>query len=142
MESLLALLSAAESKPTCCRKNFDKWWKGTWTTVKIPGKGTIYDYFVNFKTSKFTPWTDLVTDIDYDSGMPMSSLFVPTAETSSLRFFLDLMVGLKKPIMFVGGAGVGKLHKCLDTLPWACTAPCQRHFQAACKLDHLFSSSV
>ncbi|DBA86689.1 TPA: Dynein alpha chain, flagellar outer arm [Trebouxia sp. C0004] len=90
------------------RKNFDKWWKGTWTTVKIPGKGTIYDYFVNFKTSKFTPWTDLVTDIDYDSGMPMSSLFVPTAETSSLRFFLDLMVGLKKPIMFVGGAGVGK----------------------------------
>ena len=40
--------------------------------------------------------------------MPMSSLFVPTAETSSLRFFLDLMVGLKKPIMFVGGAGVGK----------------------------------
>ena len=48
-----------------------------------------------------------MTDIDYDSGMPMSSLFVPTAETSSLRFFLDLMVGLKKPIMFVGGAGVG-----------------------------------
>lgn len=90
-----------------CRKNFDKWWKGTWTTVKIPGKGTIYDYFVNFKTSKFTPWTDLVTDIDYESSMPMSSLFVPTAETSSLRFFLDLMVNLKKPIMFVGGAGVG-----------------------------------
>eukprot|EP00891_Asterochloris_glomerata_P001316 jgi/Astpho2/1316/Aster-06188 len=90
------------------RKNFDKWWKMTWTTVKIPGKGTIYDYFVNFKTGKFTPWTDLVTDIEYDSAMPMSSLFVPTAETSSLRFFLDLMVTLKKPIMFVGGAGVGK----------------------------------
>ena len=94
-----------------CRKNFDKWWKGTWTTVKIPGKGTIFDYFVNFKTSKFTPWTDLVTDIDYESSMPMSSLFVPTAETSSLRFFLDLMVNLKKPIMFVGGAGVGTFQK-------------------------------
>lgn len=60
--------------------------------------------------------------------MPMSSLFVPTAETSSLRFFLDLMVGLKKPIMFVGGAGVGKyywlwfvykdmLHDCLLMFP-------------------------
>ena len=71
-------------------------------------QGTIYDYFVNFKTGKFTPWTDLVTDIEYDSAMPMSSLFVPTAETSSLRFFLDLMVTLKKPIMFVGGAGVGE----------------------------------
>lgn len=29
-------------------------------------------------------------------------------QTSSLRFFLDLMVELRKPIMFVGGAGVGK----------------------------------
>lgn len=38
----------------------------------------------------------------------MSTVFVPTAETSSLRFFLDLMVDLRKPIMFVGGAGVGK----------------------------------
>ena len=35
-------------------------------------------------------------------------MFVPTAETSSLRFFLDMMVDLRKPIMFVGGAGVGK----------------------------------
>lgn len=95
------------------RKNFDKWWKGQWTTVKIPGKGTIYDYFINFKTGKFTPWTDLVTDIEYNSSLTMSTLFVPTAETSSLRFFLDLMVGLRKPIMFVGGAGVGE--------PWTST---------------------
>ena len=27
------------------RKNFDKYWKQTWTNVKFPGKGTIYDYF-------------------------------------------------------------------------------------------------
>ncbi len=46
--------------------------------------------------------------ITYDSSKPMSTLFVPTAETSSLRFFLDLMVAHKKPVMFVGGAGVGK----------------------------------
>ena len=79
-----------------CRKNFDKWWKSAWTTVKMPGKGTVYDYYVNFKTLKFTPWTDLVTEIDYDSSVPMSTVFVPTAETSSLRYFLDMMVGLKK----------------------------------------------
>eukprot|EP00983_Pelagomonas_calceolata_P089506 1157319-Pelagomonas_calceolata.AAC.5 len=39
---------------------------------------------------------------------PRSTVFVPTAETSSLRYFLDMMVELRKPIMFVGGAGVGK----------------------------------
>ena len=84
--------------------------------MKLPGKGTIYDYFVNFKTSKFTPWTDLVTDIEYDSAAPMSSLFVPTAETSSLRYFLDLMVNLRKPIMFVGSAGVGESQSVLHVL--------------------------
>eukprot|EP00884_Botryococcus_braunii_P010094 jgi/Botrbrau1/19086/Bobra.0077s0003.2 len=90
------------------RKNFDKWWKSTWTSVKFPGKGSVFDYYVNFKTGKFAPWTDLVTDVAYSPGVPMASVFVPTAETSSLRYFLDLMLTLRKPIMFVGGAGVGK----------------------------------
>lgn len=62
---------------------------------------------------KFAPWTDLVTDVAYDPGVPMASVFVPTAETSSLRYFLDMMISLRKPIMFVGGAGVG-------TLPASC----------------------
>lgn len=56
---------------------------------------------------KFAPWTDLVTDVAYNPGVPMASVFVPTAETSSLRYFLDMMISLRKPIMFVGGAGVG-----------------------------------
>jgi dynein heavy chain len=68
----------------------------------------VYDYFVNPKTAKFQPWVELVSDVEYNSTMPMSKMFVPTAETSSLRFFLDMMVEGHKPIMFVGGAGVGK----------------------------------
>lgn len=67
------------------------------------GKGTVYDYFVNGKTGKFQPWAELVVDVQYDSSRPMNSMFVPTAETSSLRFFLDMMVELHKPVMFVGG---------------------------------------
>jgi dynein heavy chain len=63
----------------------------------------VYDYLVNPKTGKFQPWAELVMDVHYDSAKPMSSVFVPTAETSSLRFFLDMMVDLHKPIMFVGG---------------------------------------
>jgi dynein heavy chain len=72
-------------------------------TPCLAGKGTVYDYLVNPKTGKFQPWAELVMDVQYDSGKPMSSMFVPTAETSSLRFFLDMMVDLHKPIMFVGG---------------------------------------
>jgi dynein heavy chain len=46
----------------------------------------------------------VVQDVTYSGAQAMSSVFVPTAETSSLRFFLNLMVDLHKPIMFVGGA--------------------------------------
>jgi hypothetical protein len=68
------------------------------------GKGTVYDYFVNAKTGKFQPWAEVVQEVQYTGTQAMSSIFVPTAETSSLRFFLDMMVDLHKPIMFVGGA--------------------------------------
>lgn len=123
------------------RRNFDKWWRSTWTTVKLPselwlggrvgwlidcsgtmdprsaqpqtphrtaphhppipsshpahpaGKGSVYDYYVNAKTGKFAPWAELVGDVAYDSAVqPMGSVFVPTSETSSLRYFLDMMV--------------------------------------------------
>lgn len=63
----------------------------------------MYDYFVNAKTGKFHPWAEVVQEVQYTGAQSMSSVFVPTAETSSLRFFLDLMVDLHKPIMFVGG---------------------------------------
>ena len=75
------------------RKNFDKWWRATWTAVKLPSKGSVFDYYVNAKAGKFAPWAELVVDVEYDSALtPMGSVFVPTAETSSLRYFLDVMV--------------------------------------------------
>ena len=113
------------------RRRFDKWWKGQWTAVKMPGlpalggngqqeatlcsitssiaqfywptprnysgliagKGSVYDYYVSPKTAKFAPWAELVTDVAYNSETtPMGAVFVPTPETASLRFFLDIMV--------------------------------------------------
>lgn len=69
----------------------------------------MYDCYVNAKTGKFAPWAELVADVAFDSATAqMGSVFVPTPETASLRFFLDAMVDLGRPVMFVGGAGVGK----------------------------------
>ena len=89
-------------------KMFDKWWKSTYTSVKLPSKGSVYDYYVNPKTGKFAQWGELVQEVEYNSSVPMSQVFIPTSETSSLRFFLDLLVALGRPVMYVGGAGVGK----------------------------------
>ena len=73
------------------RKDFDKWWKRTWTAVKFPSKGNVFDYYINAKTGKFAPWADLVPDVEYDSQVTsMSSVFVPTAETSSFTYFIDI----------------------------------------------------
>ena len=91
------------------RRNFNKWFKSKFTTVKFPSKGTVFDYHINFKSGKFAPWGDLVTQVDFDSSsMEMSNVFVPTAETASLTFMLNSCLGMRKPIMFVGGAGCGK----------------------------------
>ena len=39
---MLKVLPAFKSDLSICRKNFDKWWKMTWTTVKIPGKVSVH----------------------------------------------------------------------------------------------------
>lgn len=36
------------------------------------------------------------------------AVLVPTAETIRIRFFLDLLMKKKTPVMLVGGAGCGK----------------------------------
>jgi hypothetical protein len=69
-----------------------------WPPATSPGKGTVYDYYVSPKTAKFTPWAELVSDVAYNSAStPMGAVFVPTPETASLRFFLDIMVGSGAP---------------------------------------------
>lgn len=35
-------------------------------------------------------------------------MLVPTAETIRIRYFLDLLMKNKHPVMLVGGAGCGK----------------------------------
>lgn len=92
------------------RKNFHRWFSNKFTSVKLgAGKGEIYDFYVDSKRAKFSPWSDLVQPVTFDStSMSLSTVFIPTAQTAALSYFLDMMISLKKPIMLVGGAGVGK----------------------------------
>lgn len=66
------------------RKNFDRWFKGKYTTVRFPGKGLVFDFYVDVKKGKLAQWTDLVETVTFDSRKSsMGSVFVPTAETAS-----------------------------------------------------------
>lgn len=42
--------------------------------MRFPAKGTVYDYYVNFRASKFSPWADLVQPVDFDGSVPMSQV--------------------------------------------------------------------
>ena len=90
------------------RKNYSTWWKQKWTKIKLPTKGSVFDFFVDKATLKFTPWAQVVPSITYESSTPMDSVTVPTGETQSITFFLDLLVELRYPALLVGLAGAGK----------------------------------
>ncbi|CAH2050780.1 unnamed protein product, partial [Iphiclides podalirius] len=87
---------------------FTKWWVNEFKTVKFPQGGTVFDYYIDSETKQFTPWTEKITKFELDSDIPLQAVLVPTAETIRIRYFLDLLMKNRHPVMLVGGAGCGK----------------------------------
>jgi dynein heavy chain len=42
------------------RKKFSNWFKTKWTSIKFPGKKSVFDFFVDKTTYKLTPWSQIV----------------------------------------------------------------------------------
>ncbi|XP_045488493.1 dynein beta chain, ciliary [Pieris rapae] len=102
------------------RVEFSKWWLNEFKTVKFPPGGTVFDYYIDHDTKQFTPWTEKITKFELDSDIPLQAVLVPTADTIRVRFFLDLLMKNKHPVMLVGGAGCGKtvlVNEKLQSLP-------------------------
>ena len=68
----------------------------------------MFDYFIDRQSQKFVAWSQVVPQIDYVSTTPMDAVTVPTGETTSISFYLDLLVELRRPALLVGLAGAGK----------------------------------
>mmetsp|Transcript_34548 Transcript_34548/g.103510 ORF Transcript_34548/g.103510 Transcript_34548/m.103510 type:complete len:2592 (+) Transcript_34548:5875-13650(+) len=91
------------------RKKFSQYWKDTWKTVKFPHRGEVFDCFVDQTKHEFTPWTEIVPEIAFDSATtPMGQVTVPTSETVAISYWLDNLIKNKHGAMLVGGAGCGK----------------------------------
>ena len=57
--------SYSEKDAVDYRKEFSKWWKDKWKTVKYPGKGTVFDYYVDYENNKLEEWSTMdVGNID------------------------------------------------------------------------------
>ncbi|XP_071813348.1 dynein beta chain, ciliary-like isoform X2 [Apostichopus japonicus] len=90
------------------RVEFTKWWVTEFKTIKFPGQGTVFDYYIDQESKKFLPWTDRVPKFELDPEMPLQAVLVHTAETTRLRFFMDMLMARGRPVMLVGNAGLGK----------------------------------
>ncbi|KYO41015.1 hypothetical protein Y1Q_0014129 [Alligator mississippiensis] len=90
------------------RVEFSRWWVNEFKTIKFPSQGTIFDYFIDPDTKKFLPWTERVPKFELDPEIPLQASMVHTTETIRIRYFMDLLMARKWPVMLVGNAGTGK----------------------------------
>ncbi|XP_062482469.1 dynein axonemal heavy chain 17 isoform X3 [Pezoporus occidentalis] len=90
------------------RLEFSKWWLNEFKTIKFPSQGTIFDYFIHPESKRFTLWSEKVPEFDLNPDVPLQASLVHTTETVRLRFFMDLLMEKKKPVMLVGNTGTGK----------------------------------
>ncbi|ERL83802.1 hypothetical protein D910_01050 [Dendroctonus ponderosae] len=90
------------------RNEFSKWFTNEFKTVKFPIGGNVFQYYIEEENKRFVPWTELVSPFELDTDIPLQATLVNTAETSRIRFFIDLLVSMRVPVMLVGPAGSGK----------------------------------
>lgn len=90
------------------RVEFSKWWVNEFKSVKFPTGGTVFDYYIDQETKQFTLWTEKVPKFELDSDIPLQSVLVHTSESIRVRYFLDLLMEKRHPVMLVGNAGCGK----------------------------------
>lgn len=53
------------------RVEFTKWWVTEFKTIKFPGQGTVFDYYIDPESKKFEPWTKRVTKFELDPDLPL-----------------------------------------------------------------------
>ncbi|NXG62204.1 DYH17 protein, partial [Hemiprocne comata] len=90
------------------RLEFSKWWVSEFKTIKFPAQGTVFDYYIDPETKKFTPWTEKVPKFELDPEVPLQATMVHMTETIRIRYFMDLLMEKQRPVMLVGNAGTGK----------------------------------
>ncbi|XP_064861656.1 dynein axonemal heavy chain 11 [Oncorhynchus nerka] len=90
------------------RAEFSRWWSKEMRAVKFPSQGTVFDYFIDADTKKFSPWIERTPRFELEPDVPLQTVLVHSAETICLTYFIDLLLQRGKPVMLVGNAGVGK----------------------------------
>jgi len=92
------------------RVEFTKWWSAEFKAVKFPSQGTVFDYYIETESKKFCHWSEMSAESEFhlDPELPLQATMVPTSETTRVRFFMDMLMDRRRPVMLIGNAGSGK----------------------------------
>ena len=98
------------------RQKFNRWWRSEWRPIKFPDSGQVFDYFADVETARYCPWSDVTEEAEYSGDVPMSSVTIPTQETTGLSFWMNTMMDLRVAVLYVGYSGCGKTSIVLGSL--------------------------
>lgn len=91
---------------------FDKWWKSEkGKIIKFPGKGTVFQYYIDIENTKLEEWSKMATgDVvaSIDTSKSIQSYTVPTPDTISAQYIMKQLVQINHSSMLSGLAGFGK----------------------------------
>ena len=103
------------------RKVFDSYVKKLAGLTERPGDGavagpgeipvhypTLYEYYFDPEMSKWVPWADKIPDYEHKVGAKFHEILVPTVDTVRNTWLLELMVKIRRPVVFVGETGTSK----------------------------------
>jgi len=98
-------------------KKFDEYARSALDSItQFPFGGTVYDFFVDVKTSRFVPWSGIIKNFIYSRDLPFFDLVVPTVDMTRVKFLADYLISGGHNILVTGNSGVGKTVMILDYL--------------------------
>ena len=94
---------------------------------------TLFEYHFDRELHKWVPWADKVPEYEHTVGIKYHEILVPTVDTVRNTWLLELMVKIKRPVVFVGETGTSKTATIQNFLrkldPDASVRPQQKNFQ-------------
>ena len=66
---------------------------------------SVFDVWVDPMTNELTGWQDRVPKFELDTDLPLQACLVHNAETIRVKYFIDMLVESKFPLMLIGLAG-------------------------------------
>ncbi len=76
--------------------------------TNFPFDGTLFDYFLDWKSKEFVPWKKLLPPFRFDTEKMFYELIAPSDNSVKYGYLVSSLVKRKRHIIFCGSPGSGK----------------------------------